>query len=88
MRSLLITAEAVTRAALMREESRGAHTRVDFPGERDEWVKYNDRREEGRGRRDGGREASEAARAPGALARSRTRRSRTSRPARSARRCE
>ena len=41
MRSLLITSEAVTRAALMREESRGAHTRLDFPGESAEWVKYN-----------------------------------------------
>jgi succinate dehydrogenase / fumarate reductase flavoprotein subunit len=38
---LLITAEAVTRAGLLREESRGAHTRVDFPGESDEWVRYN-----------------------------------------------
>jgi succinate dehydrogenase / fumarate reductase, flavoprotein subunit len=38
--SMLITAEAVSRAALMREESRGAHTRIDFPGERDEWLKY------------------------------------------------
>ena len=25
----------------MREESRGAHTRVDFEGESDEWLKYN-----------------------------------------------
>src|SRR5206468_11086958 len=41
MRSLLITSEAVTRAALMREESRGAHTRLDHPGESPEWVKYN-----------------------------------------------
>jgi len=41
LRSLLITAEAVTRAGLMREESRGAHTRVDFPGEREEWGQYN-----------------------------------------------
>ncbi len=41
MRSLVITAEAVTRAALMREESRGAHTRLDHPGESAEWVKYN-----------------------------------------------
>jgi succinate dehydrogenase / fumarate reductase flavoprotein subunit len=41
MRSLLVTSEAVTRAALIREESRGAHTRLDFPGESSEWVKYN-----------------------------------------------
>ena len=41
MRSLLVTSEAVTRAALVREESRGAHTRLDFPGESPEWVKYN-----------------------------------------------
>ncbi len=41
MQSLLVTSEAVTRAALMREESRGAHTRLDFPGESPEWVKYN-----------------------------------------------
>ena len=39
--SLLICSEAVTRAALMREESRGGHSRVDFEGERDEWVKVN-----------------------------------------------
>src|SRR3954464_300340 len=41
MRSLLVTSEAVTRAALVREESRGAHTRLDHPGESAEWVKYN-----------------------------------------------
>jgi succinate dehydrogenase / fumarate reductase flavoprotein subunit len=41
MRSLIVTSEAVTRAALMREESRGAHTRLDHPGESAEWVKYN-----------------------------------------------
>jgi len=41
MRNLLITAEAVARAALLREESRGAHTRADFPGEQKEWLKYN-----------------------------------------------
>ena len=41
MRNLLITAEAVARAALQREESRGAHTRSDFPGEQDEWLNYN-----------------------------------------------
>ncbi len=41
IRSLLLTAELVTRGALMREESRGAHTRLDHPGEREEWVQYN-----------------------------------------------
>jgi succinate dehydrogenase / fumarate reductase, flavoprotein subunit len=40
MSALLITAEAVSRAALMREESRGGHYRIDFEGERDEWLKY------------------------------------------------
>jgi len=41
LRSLMITAEAVARAALIREESRGAHYRVDFEGERDDWLQYN-----------------------------------------------
>jgi succinate dehydrogenase / fumarate reductase flavoprotein subunit len=41
MRSLLVTSEAVARCALMREESRGAHTRLDHPGESKEWVKFN-----------------------------------------------
>ena len=36
-----MTAESVARAAKMRQESRGAHTRVDFEGERDEWLQYN-----------------------------------------------
>ncbi|MCG8554303.1 MAG: fumarate reductase/succinate dehydrogenase flavoprotein subunit [Proteobacteria bacterium] len=39
--SLLTVSEAVTRAALMRRESRGAHSRIDYEGERDEWLKYN-----------------------------------------------
>jgi succinate dehydrogenase / fumarate reductase flavoprotein subunit len=39
--SLVLVSEAVTRAALMREESRGAHTRLDFAGEREEWLKVN-----------------------------------------------
>jgi len=38
---MLIVSEAVARAAHMREESRGAHTRIDFEGEQDEWLKYN-----------------------------------------------
>tara|TARA_B100000029_G_scaffold514101_1_gene615666 strand:- start:124 stop:1962 length:1839 start_codon:yes stop_codon:yes gene_type:complete len=41
LRNLIITSEAVAKAALMREESRGAHTRVDYPGEQSEWVNYN-----------------------------------------------
>ncbi|SUZ85362.1 uncharacterized protein METZ01_LOCUS38216 [marine metagenome] len=41
LRNLIITAESVARSALMREESRGAHTRVDFPGEKDDWLEYN-----------------------------------------------
>jgi len=41
LRPLLVTAEAVTRAALVRQESRGAHTRFDYPGEREEWGKLN-----------------------------------------------
>jgi succinate dehydrogenase / fumarate reductase flavoprotein subunit len=41
LRSLLITAEAVTRAALVRQESRGAHTRLDHFSEREEWQKVN-----------------------------------------------
>ena len=41
MRNLLITAEAVARAALLRRESRGAHTRNDFPEESEEWYLYN-----------------------------------------------
>jgi len=39
--NLLLVGEAVARAALIREESRGAHTRLDFEGERDEWLKKN-----------------------------------------------
>ena len=38
---LLITAEAVARAALIREESRGGHTRMDFEGEREDWGRRN-----------------------------------------------
>ena len=41
LKNLIITAEAVTRAAIVREESRGAHTRLDFDGEREVGLKYN-----------------------------------------------
>tara|TARA_B100001750_G_scaffold87650_1_gene69150 strand:- start:565 stop:2142 length:1578 start_codon:yes stop_codon:yes gene_type:complete len=41
LRNLIITSEAVAQAALMRQESRGAHTRVDHPGEQEEWLQYN-----------------------------------------------
>ena len=41
LRNLLVTSEAVARAARLREESRGAHSRIDFEGERDEWLQYN-----------------------------------------------
>jgi succinate dehydrogenase / fumarate reductase flavoprotein subunit len=39
--SLLIVSEAITRAALLRNESRGAQFREDFPNKNLEWGKYN-----------------------------------------------
>ncbi len=39
--NLLLCAEMVARGALLREESRGAHSREDFQGERDEWGSRN-----------------------------------------------
>ncbi|MDQ1614718.1 MAG: succinate dehydrogenase / fumarate reductase, flavoprotein subunit [Actinomycetota bacterium] len=39
--NMLIVSECVARAALIREESRGGHTRDDFPGMSDEWRKVN-----------------------------------------------
>jgi len=41
LRNLLISSEAVAKSALLREESRGAHTREDFPSEKKEWLEYN-----------------------------------------------
>ncbi|GJM30371.1 MAG: succinate dehydrogenase flavoprotein subunit [Cyclobacteriaceae bacterium] len=41
VRNLLITSEAVARAALLRKESRGGHTRLDYEGEREEWSNAN-----------------------------------------------
>jgi len=37
----MIVSEAVTRAALLRKESRGAQFREDFPNKDAEWGKYN-----------------------------------------------
>src|SRR5204863_9597716 len=39
--NLLVVSEAITRAALLRKESRGAQFREDFPGKDPEWGKYN-----------------------------------------------
>jgi len=39
--SMMVVSEAVTRAALLRRESRGAQFREDFPGKDAEWGKYN-----------------------------------------------
>ena len=39
LRAMLVAAEAVMRGALLREESRGAHHREDFPEESDSWRK-------------------------------------------------
>jgi len=39
LHSMLTVAEAVTRSALTRRESRGAHSRIDYPGLDDAWRK-------------------------------------------------
>ena len=41
LKSMLTVSEAVTRAALMREESRGAHSRIDHPNTEPAWGKKN-----------------------------------------------
>jgi succinate dehydrogenase / fumarate reductase flavoprotein subunit len=38
---MLIVSEAITRAALLRKESRGAQFREDFPNKDSEWGKHN-----------------------------------------------
>jgi succinate dehydrogenase / fumarate reductase flavoprotein subunit len=41
LKNMLLVAEAVAKAALEREESRGGHTRDDFPGMSPEWRQLN-----------------------------------------------
>ena len=41
LRNMLAVSECVARAALIREESRGGHTRDDYPGMNPEWRKVN-----------------------------------------------
>ena len=41
LENMMIVSEAITRAALLRRESRGAQFREDFPGKDAEWGKYN-----------------------------------------------
>ena len=41
LRSLMVVSEAIARAALMREESRGGHFREDFPAKSADWGQYN-----------------------------------------------
>jgi len=39
LRSMVLISEAVTRSALARRESRGAHSRIDYPNYDDTWAK-------------------------------------------------
>jgi fumarate reductase (CoM/CoB) subunit A len=39
LENMILIAELVTKSALIREESRGAHYRADYPDRRDEWKK-------------------------------------------------
>ncbi|HYH35569.1 MAG TPA: fumarate reductase/succinate dehydrogenase flavoprotein subunit [Nocardioides sp.] len=41
LRNMLVVSEAIARAALAREESRGGHTRDDFPKPSEEWATKN-----------------------------------------------
>ena len=41
LKSMLTISEAVTRCALARRESRGAHSRIDFPNYDPTWGKQN-----------------------------------------------
>jgi succinate dehydrogenase flavoprotein subunit len=41
LRNMLVVSEAIARSALERQESRGAHSRLDYPGSREEWDVVN-----------------------------------------------
>ena len=41
LRNMLLVSECIAKAALAREESRGGHTRDDFPGPNAEWGTKN-----------------------------------------------
>jgi len=41
LQNMVVCAQALSRAALLREESRGAHSRLDFPGFDDYWGGHN-----------------------------------------------
>ncbi len=41
LRNMLLVSESIAKAALERQESRGGHTRDDFPGPREEWGAKN-----------------------------------------------
>jgi succinate dehydrogenase / fumarate reductase flavoprotein subunit len=41
LRSLLIVSEAIARSAQARQESRGAHSRLDFPNLDEYWGRHN-----------------------------------------------
>ena len=38
---MIITCEAVAKSALVRQESRGGHTRIDFPDENKNYLDFN-----------------------------------------------
>lgn len=41
LKTMMIASEAIARAALLRKESRGAHSRIDFPKTEDEYGTFN-----------------------------------------------
>ncbi len=41
LKSMLTVSEAVAKSALARRESRGAHSRIDFPNYDETWAKQN-----------------------------------------------